>query len=251
MNKILVNKNKIVDYQDDFIKIVDGNIYIYKDSEYEIEYIDSDNVEINFYINDSRVRIRESSFDNNIRVKNTYNINSGYLRVDKFYNNKNTYEDVNINLNNVSDRIDYNFANIGSGDEEYVININHNCEKTVSYINNKAIALKNSRVSFIVNSRVDKNCIKSILDQNTRIVTMGECDTKIQPNMFIELDDVEARHGSVVGTFKNDQVFYLMSKGISYNNALKLLIKGYLLSKIEVSQDVRVRIMEIIDRYWR
>ena len=227
MNKILVNKNKIVDYQDDFIKIVDGNIYIYKDSEYEIEYIDSDNVEINFYINDSRVMIRESSFDNNIRVKNTYNINSGYLRVDKF------------------------FANIGSGDEEYVININHNCEKTVSYINNKAIALKNSRVSFIVNSRVDKNCIKSILDQNTRIVTMGECDTKIQPNMFIDLDDVEARHGSVVGTFKSDQVFYLMSKGISYNNALKLLIKGYLLSKIEVSQDVRVRIMEIIDRYWR
>ena len=40
------------------------------------EYIDSDNVEINYYINDSRVRIRESSFDNNIRVKNTYNINS-------------------------------------------------------------------------------------------------------------------------------------------------------------------------------
>ena len=80
---------------------------------------------------------------------------------------------------------------------------------------------------------------------------MGECDTKIQPNMFIEIDDVEARHGSVVGTFKNDQVFYLMSKGISYNNALKLLIKGYLLSKIEVSQDVRMRIMRIIDRYWR
>ena len=163
----------------------------------------------------------------------------------------NTYEDVNINLNNVSDRIDYNFANIGSGDEKYVININHNCEKTVSYINNKAIALKNSRVSFIVNSRVENDCVKSILDQNTRIVTMGECDTKIQPNMFIEIDDVEARHGSVVGTFKNDQVFYLMSKGISYNNALKLLIKGYLLSKIEVSQDVRMRIMRIIDRYWR
>lgn len=251
MNKILVNKNKIEDYRDDFIKIVDGNIYFYKDSEYEIEYIDSDNVEINYYINDSRVRIRESSFDNNIRVKNTYNISSGYLRVDKFYNNMNTYEDVNINLNNVSDRIDYNFANIGSGDEEYVININHNREKTVSYINNKAIALKNSRVSFIVNSRVENDCVKSILDQNTRIVTMGECDTKIQPNMFIEIDDVEARHGSVVGTFKNDQVFYLMSKGISYNNALKLLIKGYLLSKIEVSQDVRMRIMRIIDRYWR
>lgn len=80
---------------------------------------------------------------------------------------------------------------------------------------------------------------------------MGECDTKIEPNMFIDLDDVEARHGSVIGTFKDDQVFYLMSKGISYNDTLKLLIKGYLLSKIEVSVDVRIKMMDIIERYWR
>ena len=31
MNKILVNKNKIEDYRDDFIKIVDGNIYLHGD----------------------------------------------------------------------------------------------------------------------------------------------------------------------------------------------------------------------------
>ena len=55
---------------------------------------------------------------------------------------------------------------------------------------------------------------------------MGECDTKISPNMFIDLDDVIAKHGSAIGTFKDDQVFYLMSKGINYNDALKLLIKG-------------------------
>ena len=34
MNKILVNKNKIEDYRDDFIKIVDGNIYIYNQTQY-------------------------------------------------------------------------------------------------------------------------------------------------------------------------------------------------------------------------
>ena len=69
--------------------------------------------------------------------------------------------------------------------------------------------------------------------------------------MFIDLDDVIAKHGSVIGTFKEDQVFYLMSKGISYNDTVKLLIKGYLLSKIRVNVDIRMKIMNIIDRYWR
>ena len=42
-----------------------------------------------------------------------------------------------------------------------------------------------------------------------------------------------------------------MSKGISYNDTVKLLIKGYLLSKIRVNVDIRMKIMDIIDRYWR
>ena len=80
---------------------------------------------------------------------------------------------------------------------------------------------------------------------------MGECDASISPNMFIDLDDVEAKHGSVIGAFKEDQVFYLMSKGISYNDTLKLLIKGYIMSNMEVDSDLRLRIMDIIDTYWR
>ena len=80
---------------------------------------------------------------------------------------------------------------------------------------------------------------------------MGECDTSISPNMFIDLDDVEARHGSIIGSFKEDSIFYLMSKGISYSDTLKLLIKGYLLGKFNGDVDLRFRIINVIDTYWR
>ena len=76
-------------------------------------------------------------------------------------------------------------------------------------------------------------------------------DAKICPNMFIDLDDVSAKHGSVIGTFNNEQIFYLMSKGISYYDSLKLLIKGCLLADLVVAADKRMKILEIIDRYWR
>ena len=80
---------------------------------------------------------------------------------------------------------------------------------------------------------------------------MDECDAKISPNMFIDIDDVEAKHGSIIGSFKEEEIFYLMSKGINYNDTLKLLIKGYLLSNIGGYFDLRQRIMEIINMYWR
>ena len=80
---------------------------------------------------------------------------------------------------------------------------------------------------------------------------MGDCNTSVSPNMFIDLDDVEAKHGSVIGSFKEDQIFYLMSKGISYNDSLKLLIKGYLLGNFLGDTELRFKIMDIIDTYWR
>lgn len=251
MNKIIVKNNIVSNYQDDTIKIEDNIIKIEKDSDYEIEYIDCDKVELIINIINSRVNIMESSFDNTLEINNVYNINNGGVKINKFYTNEGVKEKIVVNLNKEKDYIYYNFSSITKGIEEYIMDINHNAKNTLSNISNKLVALKNSKINFTINSNVYKECNGSILEQNTRIVTMDKCDTKIQPNMFIDLDDVEARHGSVIGTFKNDQIFYLMSKGISYNDTLKLLIKGYLLGNVMVNFDVRKKIIDIIDLYWR
>ena len=251
MNKIIVKNNIVNNYQDDTIKIEDNIIKIEKDSDYEIEYIDCDKVELIINIINSRVNIMESSFDNTLEINNIYNINNGGVKINKFYTNEGIKEKIVVNLNKEKDYIYYNFSSITKGIEEYIMDINHNAKNTLSNISNKLVALKNSKINFTINSNVYKECNGSILEQNTRIVTMDKCDTKIQPNMFIDLDDVEARHGSVIGTFKNDQIFYLMSKGISYNDTLKLLIKGYLLGNVMVNFDVRKKIIDIIDLYWR
>lgn len=251
MNRIIVNRNRIDNYKDDEIEINNNKIWFYKDNKYEFEYIDCDDVRLEFMIDNAKIEILDYSSDNYLKIKNIYNIDNGSLRIDKFYNNKQVNEEIDFNLMQDGDRIDYNFATISLGEENYIINVNHNNKNTISNIDNRSVALKNSKINYTINSRVLKDCVKSMLDQNTRIITLDECEAKISPNMFIDLDDVIAKHGSVIGTFKEDQVFYLMSKGISYNDTVKLLIKGYLLSKIRVNVDIRMKIMEIIDRYWR
>lgn len=250
MNKILVSKDNIVTNSDNVI--VNGyDIKLMKSDIYVLEYVDISEINLCIYVSDNLdVTLFESSFLKDIKVNNKYIVDDASLLVNKFYNNDSVLENIDIDLYN-GGKIDYRFSNICKNKESYIVNINHKGVSTVSNINNKSIALDGSKLDFIINSIVGCEYRKSILDQNTRIVTLGECDAKISPNMFIDCDDIEARHGSVIGTFKDDMVFYLMSRGIMYNDAIKLLIKGYLFSNIIADISLREKILNVIDKYWR
>ena len=250
MNKILISRDKIlydtssVKIENNIIKFLDNGLYI-------IEYLNIDKLDYTFCVSDNLdVKLLESSFSNNLVVNNKYIVDNASLIVNKFYDNDSVLENVDIELYNHG-KIDYKFSNICKNKELYTININHMGIGTVSNINNKSIATDGSKLDFVINSIVGKEYVKSILDQNTRIVTFGDSDSRISPNMFIDCDDIEARHGSVIGTFKEEMVFYLMSRGISYNDSLKLLVKGYLFSNVDVSNELKDKIFNTIDTYWR
>ena len=251
MNKIFVSRDKIVTDSD--AALVNGNVIKLLNSDiYSLEYNNIDEISLCIEVdNNVDAVLFESSFLGDIKVNNRYVVFNGKLRVNKFYNNNSVLENIDIDLCCNNAEIDYRFSNICRNEENYVININHNAVGTVSNINNKSIAMGDSKLNFIINSRVGKEYDKSVLDQNTRIVTFGACDSKISPNMFIDCDDVEARHGSIIGTFRDDMIFYLMSRGIEYNDAIKLLVKGYLFSNVDADSILREKILDVIDMYWR
>lgn len=251
MNKILVSRDKIISNSDK-VNIKGKEIRLLVDDVYSIEYEDIKEIDLCIKLdNGVKATLFESSFLDEIIVNNKYIINNGELKVNKFYNNNKVLENIDIDLCYKGSKIDYRFSNICKDSESYVININHNSECTESNIDNKSIALDGSKLNFVINSIVKKEYEKSVLNQNTRVVTLGNSDSKISPNMFIDCDDVEARHGSIIGTFRNDMVFYLMSRGIEYNDAIKLLVKGYLFSNIDTNSSLRERILNVIDMYWR
>ena len=69
--------------------------------------------------------------------------------------------------------------------------------------------------------------------------------------MYIEEYDCYARHASVVGKFSYMELFYLMSRGITYNEAVKLLVKGYIFSNLMVDDIWSEKILSLINKYWR
>ena len=247
MNRIIIGKKIISDSSN--VKIIGKQIEFLQDGDYEIEYVNDTEMKLELIVN-YQVNLLVYSFGNKLTNNTRYIINNGSLNIYKFYDNRYVCEKVDMDLCTPEARVKYKFANICKEEETYELNINHKAHDTHSDINNKTVSVKNSKVKFVINSNVLKNATGSVLNQNTRVVTMDDSDASISPNMYTPLNDVEAKHGSIIGTFKDDEIFYLMSKGISYNDTLKLMIKGYLLSNIDIKHEIRKRIIDVIDEYW-
>ena len=47
------------------------------------------------------------------------------------------------------------------------------------------------------------------------------------PNLEIEANDVRCTHGASVGKVDADQLFYLMSRGLSKDVATKMIVEGF------------------------
>lgn len=253
MNRILVEKDKLNNYQDSNIIIYNNQITFLTSGNYTIEYINCHklaltiNIEKNIMIN-----LFEYADNQNLNLKNTYNLKTySNLILFKFYNNKEVEEKIIFNLNEQYSKIDYHFSNICSKKEQYHLIINHNASYTESMITNKSISTNNANLSFTIDSNLPKGNTNCILDQQTRIITLEDSFAKIEPNMFIEEDNVEAKHGSVIGKFSSDELFYLLARGIPEKEALKLLIKGFIFSNLLVDLDKRAKIFNIINEKWR
>jgi len=134
---------------------------------------------------------------------------------------------------------------------EIKTNINHLAENTKSYQLIKSVLNDNSKGVYqgkiFVNSKAQKTdgyqlSKALLLNENT------EFDAK--PELEIYADDVKCSHGSTSGNLDEDTIFYLMSRGLSYQQSRKLLINGFLLDVVEKVTDLEVKdlitnIMEI------
>ena len=249
MNKINVVDNKIIPFDNTDVILNNNIITFTNNGDYYLEYITSDNVNITIKIEDNVcVQLFEYSNNNDINTNITYNLGkNSSLIISKFYYNDNTNEEINIYLNKKNANIKYNFSSISKNHDNYLINIYHNDSTTNSDIFNRTIAKENSSNNFDINSYVENKILDCYLNQSTKIITLGDSNNKINPNMFTHDNSVTAIHASVIGNVNEEELFYLMSRGISYNEAIKIIIKGIILSNINPNMEYREKILNILE----
>ena len=248
MNKILVVENKIIPFDNNSV-IVDNNSIIFKESgNYYIDYIDSNNISFNINIDSNIcVNLFEYSNNKNITINNKYYLNNkSTLIANKFYYNNNTNEKIDIYLKEDKANIKYNFSSIGNGSDKYIINIYHEGESSNSDVFNRTIAKEGSTNIFDINSYVDNGIKNCYLNQQTKIITLGNSNNKVNPNMFIGESTTNALHSSAIGSVNENDLFYIMSRGIDYNTSVNLIVKGMILSNINVNMEYKEKILKIL-----
>jgi Fe-S cluster assembly scaffold protein SufB len=210
------------------------------------------NVIINI-LDNSIINIFEMK-DNNIYNKFDYIYNLGNnskVTINKFYYIDEYNEDDTINLNGEESDILFNLSAISLNHQIYNISVNHNNKRTVSNINNHGVTLDNGIIDFIVNGTIKKGMSDSITNQDNKIMTLGNGKSMIKPNLFIDENMVEARHGASIGRFNEEEIFYLKSRGIPENVGYQMLMKAFLLNTLKITDEVKSELDNIISMFRR
>ena len=103
--------------------------------------------------------------------------------------------------------------------------LNHSCSSNQIY---KGILTDNAKASYLSKTFVDKQAQKTDGYQLSKGILLSDnAYFHSKPELKIFADDVKCSHGSTIGPFDNEEIFYLRSRGLSQKDAKSLLIKAF------------------------
>ena len=223
---------KLIDYfanntEKNFINIF-YNFNLRKDSilkNYKIDKFKNDNLKYSF----------NNIEQGNNSVSETFILSAGS---DYFKN------EINCNLNGEYSSAFINgiFSLKENQQHEIRTSINHLVENTKSYQLIKSVLGKNSKSAYQGRIFVNSKAQKTDGYQLSKAILLDETsEFNAKPELEIYADDVKCSHGSASGSLDENSIFYLMSRGLNYQQSKELLINGFLLDVIEKITDLEIK----------
>jgi len=120
--------------------------------------------------------------------------------------------------------------------------INHLEENTKSYQLIKSVLGQLSKAVYQGKIFVNSKAQKTDGYQLSKAILLDETsEFNAKPELEIYADDVKCSHGSASGSLNENSIFYLMSRGLNYQQSKELLINGFLLDVIEKITDSEIK----------
>ena len=120
--------------------------------------------------------------------------------------------------------------------------VNHLTENTKSYQLIKSVLDDSSKAVYQGKIYVNSEAQKTDGYQLSKAILLDKAsEFNAKPELEIYADDVKCSHGSASGSLNEDSIFYLMSRGLNYQQSRELLISGFLLDVIEKITDFEIK----------
>ena len=112
--------------------------------------------------------------------------------------------------------------------------ITHNAENCESDQTYKGILNDRSKANYYSNTFVSENAQKTEGYQLSKGILLTDyCSFFSKPELKIFADDVKCSHGSTIGPVDESALFYLRSRGINKNEALKMILSSFIQDDLE------------------
>lgn len=123
-----------------------------------------------------------------------------------------------------------------------LISVTHLAKQTTSNIENVGIVNDFAKLSIDGLNIIEKGNAKSVADQESKIINLTDTARSVaNPQLIINEYDVKAGHAASVGQMDEDQIYYLMSRGLTRVESKKLLLLSYLNSGLEKITNKRLQ----------
>jgi Fe-S cluster assembly protein SufD len=139
--------------------------------------------------------------------------------------------DYNILLSKTGASVKFLMLLLGSKDSTVKININiiHQKPHTVSKVIVKGVLKDDCNIDFNGLVKIDKGAKLSNAWLSANLMLLSkQAKGRAVPALEILENDVKAGHATTVGKVNENEIFYLMSRGLSKEKAKKIIINGFL-----------------------
>lgn len=114
-------------------------------------------------------------------------------------------------------------------DLQYFLTVRHEADATESEIEFRGVAEDKSHLVLDGLIQAPEGCKGIVANlQNKNLLLSNMAIVEARPRLEIDTDDVVCRHGATVGDLDSNQLFYLMSRGMTEQEAREILIEAFL-----------------------
>lgn len=211
MNKILVKEDNIV--------------------------LDNEIVELEFKTLKCNLTIKGSVWIDDLNNNNLEELNITLLDGSRLLYNKYTKDIKNLKINileNNDTTLEFNYSLYQSIKasiilDSKVLGNNNKCSMNVYGVSDKDGAIVVNATGSVLENIKDNDLL-----ENVRILMLNDSENVIVPNLLVGSNEVSVNHNATISSLDTNYLYYLNSKGLSYEDAKKLIVKGFLKSKLKL-----------------
>jgi hypothetical protein len=216
MNKIIIDKDDTLDLKNNVLNLE----------------INCSNLTLNI---SGKVLINEFNKRNNDNTSIIINLaNNSELLYNRFLDISNMNTTITINQENNSS-VEFNYSIIAHDKGKLTMksNVIGNNNKTSI----KVKAITKDFGSLVLGCTTDNkdNTTNNELLESLKILMLNEEESIIIPDLLVASNEVEVNHAATISGIKEDELFYLNSKGISTEEAKRLISTGFIINNLNIS----------------